>query len=153
MPQPVGWGIIKEILIIFLADFEVCLGMCADGANNRSFLADDQVAAVTAFPHDDAGLLKDLLSLNVVQQCAITLFMALLDGSNATHLAGQIMEAFLVSFLGHTVVHIGPLVVLALSSMLQVGSSVAQLAQSLEPELCMLLLVVGSLLEMAAICS
>ena len=78
-----------KLLVVFLVDFEECLGMCGDGADLRCGGAGDQVTAVAAFPHHDTGLLKDSLGLDVVQQCAIALLVGLLNGSDATELGSQ----------------------------------------------------------------
>lgn len=56
--------------------------MVADGAHLGSLGADDDVTAVAALPHGDAALLKDSLGLHILQQCAVTLFVGLLDSSN-----------------------------------------------------------------------
>ena len=108
------------VLVVFLADFKECLRMGTDRANRGCFLADDQVAAVAALPHDDTGLLEGGLGFHIVQQRAVTLLVALLDGSHAPHLLRQRMEAFLVGFLSHTLIHIRPLEVLALVRGLEV---------------------------------
>ena len=73
--------------------------------------------------------------------------MGLLDSSNPTELLGKIVEAFLVSFLRHSVIHIRPLGILALGSMEQVLGGIAQLAQSFEPQFSVLLLVLCSMQE------
>ena len=121
--------------------------MLADRANLGSLGANDQVAAVTALPHSNAALLKDGHGLHVAQQLAVALLVGLLNGSNATELLGQLMEAFLVGLTGHAVVHIGPLGVLALGGVEQVLGGIAQLAQSLEPQLGVFLLVLSGVQE------
>ena len=73
--------------------------------------------------------------------------MLLLDLGDLLKQVGDLLEALLVSILGHLIVHIGPLVVLALGSGVQVLHGAANTAQQLEPDLGMLLLVVGSLLK------
>ncbi len=57
------------------------------------------------------------------------------------------MEAFLVRFLRHTVIHVGPLVVLAFRAGKQILVRVTEHPQFLEPELRVLFLVVRCLLE------
>ena len=76
------------------------LGMIANRANLRRFGTHNQVTAVTALPHHNAGFLKNSLGLHVVQQSQITLLMGLLNGSNTAELTSQVMEAFLISLLG-----------------------------------------------------
>ena len=116
-------------------------------AKLRSLNAHHQVAAVTAFPQSNTALFEDRLGLHVVQKLAITLFVSLLDGSNAAELLSQLMEAFLIGFTSHAVIHVSPLVVFALGCMQQVLSSIAQLTQCLEPQLGVFLFVLGSLQE------
>ena len=57
------------------------------------------------------------------------------------------VEALLLGLLGHGGIHVGPLVVLALSSGLQVLSSGADATQQLEPDLGVLLLIGSGLLK------
>ena len=121
--------------------------MGADRADLRSLGANHDVTAVAALPDLNLALLKDLLGLHVVQQGAVSLLMGLLNGSNASELGRKSRKALFLGLLGHTVIHIGPLEVLALSSMEKVLSGIAQLAQLLEPKLSVLLLVLGSLQE------
>ncbi len=59
----------------------------------------------------------------------------------------KIVEAFFVSFTGHTVVHIRPLGVLTLGGMEQVLGGIAQLTQSLEPQLGVFLLIFSGVQE------
>ena len=121
--------------------------MGADRADLRSLGANHDETAVAALTDLNLALLKDLLVLHVVQQVALSLLMGLLDGSNASKLGRKSRKALFLGLLGHTVIHIGPLEVLALSSMEKVLSGIAQLAQLLEPELSVLLLVLGGLQE------
>ena len=121
--------------------------MLADRANLGSLGSNDQVAAVTALPHSNAALLKDGHGLHVAQQLAVALLVGLLNGSYATELFSQIMESLLISFTSHAVIHIRPLGVLTFSSMEQVLGSIAQLAQSFEPQLGVLHLVLCSMQE------
>ena len=121
--------------------------MCADRAYSGSLGADNNVAAVTALPDLNLASFKDLLGLYVVQQSAVSVLMALFDSGNTAELGCKLLEAFFIGFLGHTVIHIGPLIVLALSSVEEVFCGVAQLAQFLEPELSMLFLVCCGLEE------
>ena len=137
----------EPVLIVLLANLEVGLGMVAHGAHLGSLGANNNVTAVAAFPNLDAGFFKHGLGFHVLQQLAVTLFVGLLDSSNPTELLGKIVEAFLVSFLRHSVIHIRPLGILALGSMEQVLGGIAQLAQSLEPQLCVLFFVFRGLEE------
>ncbi len=71
--------------------------------------------------------------------------MGLFDGGHTAELGGQLGEAFLFRILGKAVVHVGPLVVFTLGGSLQIGGGVANAAQFLKPEFCMLLLVAGGM--------
>ena len=134
-------------LVVLLANLKVGLRMLADGTHVGSLGANHQMTAVAALPHGDAALLKDSLGLHILQQCAVTLFVGLLDSSNPTELLGKIVEAFLVSFLRHPDVHIRPLGILTLGGMKQILSGIAQLTQCLEPQLGVFLFVLSSLQE------
>ena len=134
-------------LVVLLANLKVGLRMLADGTHVGSLGSNHQMTAVAAFPHGDAALFKDLHGFNIVQKLAVALLVSLLDGGNPTELLRQIMEAFLIRFLRHSVIHIGPLGVLTLGGMEQVFGGIAQLAQSLEPQLCVLFFVFRGLEE------
>ena len=134
-------------LVVLLANLKVGLRMLADGTHVGSLGANHQMTAVAALPNGNTALFKDCLGLHILQQCAVTLFVGLLDSSNPTELLGKIVEAFLVSFLRHPVIHIRPLGILALGSMEQVFGGIAQLAQRLEPQLCVLFFVFRGLEE------
>ena len=66
-------------LVVLLANLKVGLRMLADGTHVGSLGANHQMTAVAALPHGDAALLKDSLGLHILQQCAVTLFVGLLD--------------------------------------------------------------------------
>lgn len=134
-------------LVILTAHLEEALGVTAYRAHLGSLLAHDQMAAHTALPHGQLALLEYLLHLNVLQQTAVALLMALLDGSHLAELLGQLREAFLFGIFGKAVVHVGPLVVFALGCGQQVVGGGTQATQGLEPQAGMLLLVAGSLAE------
>ena len=131
--------------VILDFQLEVSLGMGADGADHRGGGAHMNVSAVAADPHLIAHAGKDLGVLYVLQQGAISLLMGLFDGQNALELLGKILVALLVGGLGEARVHLGPLVVLAVGSQIQVGDGVVNLAvmQGLVPKLGVLLLVQG----------
>ena len=105
------------------------------------------MAAVAALPHGLLALFEHLLHLDVLQQGAIALLVGPLDGSHAPELLGQLMEALFVGLLGEAVVHIRPLVVLTGSGGSQILRGGPDSLQSLEPQLGVLLLVVGGGLE------
>ena len=121
--------------------------MLADRADLRCLRAYYQMATVAALPHGDTALFKDLHGLNILKQGTVAFLMCFFDGGNAAELLSQLMEAFFVSFTGHTVVHIRPLGVLTLGGMEQVLGGIAQLTQSLEPQLGVFLLVLSGVQE------
>ena len=103
--------------------------------------------AVAALPDLDLALLKDLLHLNVMQQCAVSLLVMLLNGGHHPEFHGKLMKALLLRCFRKLRVHLGPLVVLAFRRVLQILLRLPDSVQLLEPELCMLLLIVRCLLE------
>ena len=121
--------------------------MVADGADVGSLGADDDVAAVAAFPHLHFALGKNFFGLDVVQQGAVTLLMVLLDGGHTTELGGQLGEALGFGGTGKAFVHVGPLVVLAGGGSGQILSGGADAVQFFKPQLGVLLLVLGGLQE------
>ena len=121
--------------------------MCANGASAGSLGSHYKVTAVAALPHGHLSLLEYLLHLNVIKELSVSLLMSLLDSSNHSELVCKSLKALFLSFLCEGVVHIGPLVVFALCCCKKVSRGVTKSAESLEPELCMLLLVVCGLLK------
>ena len=75
--------------------------------------------------------------------------MGLLNLANLSELNGNFLEAFFFCLFRHTVVHVGPLVVFAFSSYLQVFASGANLAtmQVFIPQFGMFFLVVSCFFE------
>ena len=69
-------------LIVFRVDLKVALGMITGGADLRSLLTHNDVAAVAALPHLDLALGKDLCRLYVAQQGAVALLMVLFNGGD-----------------------------------------------------------------------
>ena len=107
------------------------------------------MTAVAALPDAIAVAREHYAVLDILQELAIALLVVLLDCTYATHSGSNLCEAFLVSLLSHAIVHVGPLEVLASSSVLQVlyGILDSTTLQILEPHLCVLLLVLRCLLE------
>ena len=121
--------------------------MGAHRACGRSLGADDDVAAVAAFPHLDFALLEHGGRFHVLEEGTVAFFMALFDGGDHAELLGEGGKAFSLGGLREVFVHVGPFVVLAVGGSLQVGSGVADTVEFLEPQLGVFLLVVGSLEE------
>ena len=128
-------------------NLEVSLRVIACWAYLRSLLAYYDVSAVATFPYLHLALGEDSSCLHILQQGAVSLLVALLDGSYKAELSRKLWETLLLGCLGKTIVHVCPLVVLALSSCCKVLSRVANAIELLEPQLSVLLLVVCRLLE------
>ena len=121
--------------------------MCASRANLRSLGADNDVSAVAAFPNLYLALLEHFLGLDVLEKCAIALFVTLLDSSYEAELLSENVESFLVGGLCETVIHISPLIIFSVCSLNEVVCGVADTLKFLELEFCVLLLVVSGLEE------
>ena len=91
------------------------------------------MSAVAALPYLYFALGEHCSGLDVLEQGAVTLFVMLLDSSDAAELGGKLGEAFLIRSLGEAFVHIGPLVVLAVGGGCEVLGGVADAVQLLEP--------------------
>ena len=111
--------------------------------------ADVEVPAVAAFPDLVAVAGEHQAALHVLQQLAVTLLVGLLDLAHLLKQGRDIGKALLLGGRREVRVHGGPLVVLARRGVEQVGGRGGNFAaaQQLEPELRVLLLVVGRLLE------
>ena len=101
-------------LIILRVNFKVALGMVAGRADLGRLLTDHDMTAVAALPHLDFAPSKDLCHLQIVQQGAVALLVVLFNGGDQTEALRQFMKAFFIGGFGKAVVHICPLVVLAL---------------------------------------
>ena len=129
-------------LIILGVQFEIGLGMSADGANLRRLGSHHDMTAVAALPYLHFAAGKDLLGLHVAQQRPVALLMMLLNGSHAPEFGSQLREAFFLRSLGKAVVHVCPLVVFPIGGSRQILGRITNAPQFLEPQLRMLLLVV-----------
>ena len=88
-------------------------------------------------------------SFTLPRSLAVTLFVSLLDCAYHAELGCDLLEAFLVGFLSHTVIHVSPFIVLARGGRLEVAGCVLYVAalKIFEPQFSMLFLVACSLLE------
>ena len=82
-----------------------------------------------------------------MQQSAVALLVALLNGGYQAELGGQLWEALLLSGPGEAVVHIRPLVVFTLGGVEQILGCVAHTIELLKPHSGVSFLVLCSLLE------
>src|SRR5574344_499384 len=136
------------MLIILCQKFKVGLRMSACGADLRCFGSYYDVSAIAAFPYLYFAFLKNLCCLYILQQCAVALLMTLLNGSHKAEFGSQFLKTFFFRCLCKTVIHVCPLIVLAFGCIQQVLCCGADaVVQFLEPQLCVFLLIVGSLLE------
>ena len=71
-------------LVILCANLKVALRMAAGWADFRCLFADNDVAAVSAFPNFNRTLGKHLCCLHIMKQCPIALLMMLFNGRNQT---------------------------------------------------------------------
>ena len=121
--------------------------MVAGRADLGRLLTDHDMTAVAALPHLDFAPSKDLCHLQIVQQGAVALLVVLFNGGDQTEPLRQFMKAFFVGGFGKAVVHIRPLVVLALSGGEKVFGGVANAVQLFEPQLGVFLLIISGFEE------
>ena len=107
------------------------------------------VAAVGADPHVLAVAGKDLALLQVLEQLVVALLVLLFDLADRLEQVGDAGEALLAGDLGELGVHLGPLIALAGGGVLEVlgRSGHGAVVQELKPDLGVLLLIAGGLLE------
>ena len=118
--------------------------MCTDGADGGGRSAYNYMSAIAAFPNLNAGLFEYALGFNVLQKCAVSLLVRLFNGRNAAELCRECSEALFFGLLGHSVVHIRPLVVFAFGRGGKIFFNRAHAAKMLEPQLCVLLFSASS---------
>ena len=123
--------------------------MIAYGALDRCLLADNDVSAVRALPNCVAIAGEYEVALYVRKKLAVSLLVMLLDLADLLKEECDAGEALFLRYASKLCVHIGPLVVLALSGVEKVYRCGGNLAvvKKLEPDLCVLLLVVCGLLK------
>ena len=117
--------------------------MVAGGTNGGSLGTYHDVAAVSALPNLDLALGKDLCHFHIVKQRSVALLVVLLNGRHQAEFGRQLREALLLGSLGKALIHISPLVVLALGSGEQILGGRANALQLLEPHLGVLFFIVG----------
>ena len=98
--------------------------MVTNGTYLRSFLANDNVAAVGTLPDDITVFGEYTLFADVVQQFAVALLMGFLDGCNTFKLLGNLVETLVTGLTGQTGIHVGPLEVLTTSGSLQIAGGI-----------------------------
>ena len=119
--------------------------MIANGANLRRKLANDDVAAVTAFPNRNVFGDEDHSPFNVFKKFFVAFFMVLLDFGDHAEFGGDFVEAFFVSDLGEVRIHCVPFIAFASSGFFEVvdcGFNLTAL-KIFEPHFCVFFFVVG----------
>ena len=139
----------EKPLIVLGEDLEVALGVVTDGADFGGGGADDDVAAVGALPDGVAFFGEDHFVFDVLEELAVALFVMLLDGADHLEFLRDFLETLFTGFAGHPRIHIGPLEVLAVRGVGQIGFRAGHGApvQILEPDFGVLLLIGRRLLE------
>lgn len=129
--------------------------MVANRANLGSILADNDVAAVSALPDSIAILREYFLLVYIAKQLAVTLFVSLFDCANHAEFSGNLLEAFLVSFLRHAVVHVSPLEIFACCGSLEIACGILDVTalEVLEPQFSVFFSFLAVSSKMSAICS
>ena len=133
--------------IVFFAYLKIALRVIAYGTYIGSLGSYYNVTAVAAFPYLDSALFKYLGSLNIFKQCTVALLVVLFNSAYSSELCGKLCKAFFLGSFGKFLVHICPLVVLAVSGSTKVFGSVSDAVKLLEPHLCVFLFIVSSLEE------
>ena len=105
------------------------------------------MSAIAALPNFHLRPFEYLCSLDILQKCAVTFLVTLFNGSYTAEFCSELREAFLLSCLCKTCIHICPFVVLAGCCVCEILCCVTDAVKFLEPEFCVLLLVIGGLKE------
>lgn len=124
--------------------------VAADGANLGSGATDMDMAADLALEdNDDAFLDGELVRLQGLEKGLVACFVTGLDLADELELGGNLGEAFLPGDPGELRIHLGVLIVLSGSGILEVdlGRGDGTAMEILEPQLGMLALVEGGLEE------
>ena len=108
--------------VIRRIDLKIGLRMRADRTYLGSVRSDEDMSAVPAFPHLDLALFKDLPHLYIFQEGTVTLFVMLFDGCDHPELLSQLWKTFFFCSLCKTFIHIGPLIIFAVSRSAQIFS-------------------------------
>ena len=137
-----------ELLIILGLHLEVCAGMSTNGALLGSGIANVQVTAVATLPDALIVAAEHCAILNVSEQFLITFLVSLLNIGYKREELCNFVETLLGSLASHCGIHLCPLVVLAFGSVYEVIHCLSNaVVQQLEPDFCMLFLLVGCLLK------
>ena len=80
----------------------------------RCLDADNDMAAVSAFPDFNVALRENLFCFYIVQERAVSFFMVLFDFTDQTEFCRQLREALSLSCLGKAFLQVGPFIVITL---------------------------------------
>ncbi len=107
------------------------------------------MATVAADPYGVALAGEYDAFFDILQQTTVALLVVTLDGGDSAEAGGNGSETFLFGFTGHTVIHIGPLVVLSFGGFAEILHRVAYFSamEELIPQFGVFLLVVGGLFK------
>jgi hypothetical protein len=111
--------------IVFFAYLKIALRVIAYGTYIGSLGSNNDVTAVAAFPYLDSALFKYLGSLHIFKQCTVALLVMLFNSAYSSELCGKLCKALFLGGLGKLLVHICPLVVLAVSGSAEIFGSVS----------------------------
>ena len=117
--------------------------MIARRANLGRALSDDDMAAVSAFPHFHRGFFENFRRFDVFQQRAISFFVVFLDRSDKSEFRRKLREAFFFGCFCKARIHIRPFVVFARRRGNKVFRCVSDAVKFLEPKFGVFFFVVG----------
>ena len=117
--------------------------MFASRAQFGGFVADVDMAAVTAFPALGAGFDVDFTFFHIFDKFIVTVFVPFFDFGDACEEAGEFAEAFLFGDFGKFAIHFGPFFVFAGGGGFEVIEGIADTVKGFEPEFGVFFFVIG----------
>ena len=123
--------------------------MSADRANLRRFFGFYDMTAVGADPNGLFAAFEHGAVFYLLEEGLIAFFMMLFNGTDSAEFEGQFRETFLICRFSKFLIHIGPFIVFASSSIFEVRYRIRNgtAMKGLEPDLCMFFFVVGRFFE------
>ena len=115
--------------------------MIAGRANFGSFLADDNMSAVAAFPYFHGRFCEYFRRFDIFKQRAIAFFVMFFYCRHKTKSVREFGESFLFGGLCKPFVHIGPLVIFSRSGGAKIFDGVTDTVKFLRPKFSMLFFV------------
>ena len=119
--------------------------MSADRANLRRFFGFYDMTAVGADPNGLFAAFEHGAVFYLLEEGLIAFFMMLFNGTDSAEFEGQFRETFLICRFSKFLIHIGPFIVFASSSIFEVRYRIRNgtAMKGLEPDLCMFFFVLG----------